>query len=71
MRTYSLAWARFVATCVAVLVLGKGAGGGEGVSFVVATSRDDGPYAGVVTGVRDALGNGAGASAGSASRRRL
>jgi len=50
-----LALTRSAAACVAVLGLCAGASAEEAVSLVVATSRDDGPYAGVVAGVRDSL----------------
>ena len=54
-RTKRLAQLRILAACVALLVAGPHAGSNENVAFVVATSRDDGPYEGVVTGLRETL----------------
>ena len=60
---YCFAWTRIVAICVALLAQGTEAGSEGAVSLVVATSRDEGPYAGVVSGIRDSLIEGhAGAS---------
>ena len=56
-----LARACILAMCAAGMALGSAAGAEERDSVVVVTSRDDGPYEGVVAGVREALGGGSGA----------
>ncbi len=56
-----LARACIIAMCVAASVHGPSAQGQETASFVVVTSRDDGPYEGVVSGVRNTIGDDSGA----------
>lgn len=55
-RRYRLARACLTFVCVAALGVGMTAGGQEGASVVVVTSRDDGPYERVVTGVQETFG---------------
>jgi putative ABC transport system substrate-binding protein len=57
-QKFCFAWTRIVAICVALLGQGMEAAGEGAVSLVVATSRDEGPYAGVVSGIRDSLAEG-------------
>jgi len=52
-----LARACIVALCIGVVASHDSVRGGESRSLVIVTSRDDGPYAGVVAGVRGALGS--------------
>ena len=47
--------AYILAMCVALLAVDGTARGGEPPRFVIVTSRDDGPYEGVVSGVQGAL----------------
>jgi putative ABC transport system substrate-binding protein len=46
---------RFAVAWLALCVLGAESSGEEAVSLVVATSRDEGPYAGVVAGIRESF----------------
>jgi putative ABC transport system substrate-binding protein len=50
-------WARVILTCLCLLALGPRASGTEPRSFVIVTSRADGPYAGVVSGAQGVLVN--------------
>ncbi len=54
-RIHRLASTVLVVMCAAALVLNTSARGDVGASIVVVTSRDDGPYEGVVKGIRGLL----------------
>lgn len=56
-RLQRLARMCIIAMCFAAFAVGHSARGDEAESFVIVTSRDDGPYEGVVSGVRSALGD--------------
>ena len=50
-----LPFVRALLICLGLVVLSVGASGEQNASIVVATTRDDGPYAGVVTGVNGTI----------------